>query len=87
MSYDDQIARISKLENGYTVCIVDEEQRDKNNDPKHKGPWQDPWKEYAFSTAEEVLNFLKDRLDKLEPPPDADAEYSTAFAKDAASDD
>lgn len=87
MDYDQCVAKIGKLENGYTVCVVDEDQQKKNRDPKSKAPWKDPWKEYAFSTAAEVETFLKGHLDKLEPPPDADEEFATAFAKDAASDD
>lgn len=83
---DDRIASINKLQNGYTVTVVDDEQQKKNRDPKNKGPWIDPWKDYAFSTAEEVIAFLTAHLDKLEPPPDADEEFSQAFAK-AATDD
>jgi len=80
----DCVARIEKLENGYTVEVVDEDQRKKNNDPKSKEPWADPWKTYAFSTAEEVKEFIGTHLDALKPPPDADEEFSSAFAKDAA---
>ena len=82
----DCIVKIDKLENGYTVCVVDEDIREKNNDPKNKS-WDDPWKSYAFSTAEEVLDFLKSKLDELKPPPDADSEFASAFASDANSDD
>jgi hypothetical protein len=82
----DCVARIDKLENGYTVEVVDEDVRAKNNDPKNKG-WEDPWKSYAFSTAEEVTAFLTAHLDKLKPPPDANEEFSSSFAKAAASDD
>jgi hypothetical protein len=87
VDYDQVVAKIGKLENGYTVCVIDEDQAAKNRDPKSKTPWKDPWKEYAFTTAAEVETFLHAHLDKLEPPPDADTEFATAFAKDAASDD
>lgn len=82
----DCVARIEKLENGYTVEVVDEAQRDKNNDPKSKAAWVDPWKSYAFSTSAEVMEFIGKHLDALKPPPSADEEFSSAFAKDAASD-
>lgn len=85
MDYDQCVAKIGKLENGYTVCVVDEDQREKNADPKNK-TYKDPWKEYAFSAADEVIKFLTDHIEKLEPPPDADSEFASGFA-DAASDD
>lgn len=87
MDYDQCVAKIGKLENGYTVCVVDEDQRKANADPKSKEPYKDPWKEYAFSTKDEVVAFLTAHLDKLEPPPDADDEFDSSFAKAAASDD
>lgn len=82
----DCVARIEKLENGYTVAIIDEAISKKNADPKNKG-WQDPWKEYAFSTADEVKEFIGKHLDALKPPPDADTEYGEAFAQAASEDD
>lgn len=84
---DNQVLRIEKLQNGYEVEIYDEKQAEKNRDPKNKGPWEDPWKGYAFQTAEQVSQFVKDHLDSLTPPPDADTEYSDAFASEAAKDD
>jgi hypothetical protein len=87
MDYDQCVAKIGKLENGYTVCVVDEDQQKANRDPKSKTPYKDPWKEYAFTTAPEVVAFLTAHLDKLEPPPDADEEFNSAFAAEAAKDD
>lgn len=87
MDYDQCIAKIGKLENGYTVCVLDEDQQAKNRDPKSKDPWKDPWKEYAFTTAAEVGTFLGAHIDKLEPPPDADTDFAEAFAKASDSDD
>lgn len=87
MNSGDCVAKIEKLENGYTVEVVDDEQRAINADPKSKKPWKDPWKAYAFSTSAEVTAFLTSHLDKLKPPPDADSEYSSGFAQAIASDD
>ncbi len=84
MAYGDRVASIEKLANGYTVEVCDDEQREENAKPK--STWKDPWKSYAFSTAEEVLAFLTAHLDKLKPPPDADVEYADAF-KAASQDD
>lgn len=73
------VLRIEKLENGYEVSICDPKITAANSKPKSN--WQDPWKEYAFTTADEVKNFVGEILDKLKPPPDADEEYSSAFAE------
>jgi hypothetical protein len=71
------VLRVDKLENGYEVEICDEAIRLANEKPKTS--WQDPWKGYAFTTAEEALAFITTHLEKLKPPPDAATEYSTAF--------
>jgi hypothetical protein len=71
------VLRIEKLENGYEVSICDPKIIEANNKPK--SDWQDPWKEYAFTTAEEVKTFVGNTLDKLKPPPSADEEYDSAF--------
>lgn len=81
----DSVLRIEKLENGYEVEICDPKIM-KNND-KPKSVYESPWKGYAFTTAEEVKNFVGEHLDSLKPPPDADAEYGSAFAQAASEDD
>lgn len=73
----DYVLKVEKLENGYEVEIYDDKLDAANQKPKSK--WVDPWKSYAFTTAEEVKNFIGEHLDSLKPPPDADEEYSTAF--------
>lgn len=62
----DYVAKIEKLVNGFTVEVPDPAVQKSNQDPKK--PWKDPWKEYAFSTKEEVIAFLSGVLDKLDPP-------------------
>lgn len=81
----DTVLRIEKLENGYEVEICDPKIQAANDKPKSN--WQDPWKGYAFTTAEEVKNFVGEHLDSLKPPPDADAEYASAFKKATTEDD
>lgn len=73
----DTVLRIEKLENGYEVEICDPKIMESTDKPKSN--YQDPWKAYAFTTAEEVKNFVGEHLDSLKPPPDADEEYSAAF--------
>lgn len=82
----DTVVRIEKLTNGYEVEICDPDIMESNKDPKSKKGWQDPWKGYAFTTAEEVKNFVGQHLDKLKPPPEADDEYAEAFAQEASKD-
>lgn len=64
----EYVAKIEKLVNGFTVEVPDPAIEKANKNPK--SPWKDPWKEYAFSTKDEVIEFLKKVLDKLEPPVD-----------------
>lgn len=73
----DCVLRVEKLENGYEVEIADPKIQAANEKPKTS--WQDPWKGYAFTTAEEALAFISQHLSSLKPPPDADTEYGTAF--------
>lgn len=81
----DTVLRIEKLENGYEVEICDPKIQAKNDKPK--SAWEDPWKGYAFTTAEEVKNFVGEHLDSLKPPPDADEEYGSAFKSATSEDD
>ncbi len=78
------VLRVEKLENGYEVEVCDPDLMAANEKPK--AAYKDPWKAYAFTTAEEVKNFIGEHLDSLKPPPDADAEYGSAF-KEATSED
>lgn len=75
----DCVVRIEKLENGYTVGVRDPKVDAANSKPK--STWEDPWKEYGFTTADEVKTFIGEHLDKLKPPPDADAEFASGFAQ------
>ncbi len=82
----DNVLRVDKLENGYTVEVCDAQIMAQNRDPKAKTSYQDPWKEYAFSSAAEVAQFVSEHLDSLKPPPDAATQYAGAFAKAAEED-
>ena len=81
----DSILRIEKAENGYCVEICDPKIMAANEKPK--STYADPWKEYLFTTAEEVKNFIGEHLDSLKPPPEAGAEYGQAFATATSEDD
>lgn len=76
------VLRIEKLENGYEVEVYDEAIGKKNDSPKSQ--YKDPWKGYAFTTADEVKTFVGEHLDSLKPPPDADEEYSNEWKKQTA---
>lgn len=80
----DCILRIEKLTNGYEVEIADPKIVAENAKPKSN--WQDPWKGYAFKSAEEVATFVGATLDKLAPP-SADDEFSAAFKEATTEDD
>lgn len=76
---DKNVLSIEKLENGYEVSVCDPKVAAANK--KGKGGWQDPMKDYAFKTVEEVVAFITEHLDTLEPPPDADEEYASEFKR------
>lgn len=80
----DTVLRIEKLENGYTVEVCDPKIMAENEKPK--STYKSPYKEYAFTTADEVKAYVGEHLDSLKPPPDAEAEYGAAF-KSASKDD
>lgn len=84
MGMGESVCRIEKLENGYEVEICDPKIQAANEKPK--SGYQSPWKGYAFTTAEEVKNFVGEHLDSLKPPPDADAEYASSFKQATAGD-
>jgi hypothetical protein len=73
----DTILRIEKLTNGYEVEVCDPKIMEANRKPK--SVYEDPWKGYAFTTAEEVKTFIGAHLDSLTPPPGVDEEYAQAF--------
>ncbi len=85
MSMGDSVLRIEKLENGYEVEVCDPKIMEANKKPKSS--YESPWKGYAFTTAEEVKNFVGEHLDSLKPPPDADEEYGSAFNAATAEED
>lgn len=69
MGYDSQVAKICRLQNGFEVEIYEPSQ--KKADPKKSdsccptGPYDDPWKAYAFTTLDEVMKFMKEKLPSL----------------------
>lgn len=76
----DDFIRIECLENGYEVECLDPKIAEQN--AKGKGIYEDPYKAYAFSTAEEVVKFVQEKLKTMKPS--GNDEYSKAF-KEAAS--
>ena len=78
----EQVLRIEKLANGYTVEVIDAAVAKKNKNPKT--PYESPWKEYAFSSSKEVKAFVAKVLDKLEPVED---DMATNFDRAVAEDD
>lgn len=75
MSYDDEIAKICRLENGFEVEVYDPPPRKPLKDG-YAEPYRSPWKSYAFGTAKEAMAFLQGRLDKLKSP---NSEFSDGF--------
>jgi predicted membrane GTPase involved in stress response len=79
--YMDDIIRIEALENGFEVECLDPKVVEENAKPK--GTYRDPYKGYAFTTADEVVAFVKEKLGKMKPN-SKDGGYASAF-KEASS--
>lgn len=77
------VCRIEKLENGYEVSLMDPKIEKANNERKKDDEyrWRDPMRSFAFETAEGVIKFLTDNLDKIEMPDDYTSSFKMA-AKD-----
>lgn len=75
--YGEKCVKIERLENGYEISLPDPAVIKRNNsrDMNKPMPYEDPMKEYAFKTIEEVMVFLKANLDKALSVD----EYATAF--------
>lgn len=76
----DDAIRIECLENGFEVECLDPKIVAENT--KSKG-YQDPYKAYAFSTADEVVAFVKKQLATMKPK-EKDGGYASAFKEAAA---
>ncbi len=84
--YNDCSIRIERHQNGYTVRITDpaiqkanDKRRGKDNDDAPAREWRDPQVSYAFTTKDEVVEFVKANIDKALP----EDEYASTFDKAA----
>lgn len=75
----DCTIRIEKLQNGFNVRMTDPEIVKANNerpkDGKDYTPWRDPQVTYTFKSSAEVVEFIKNNIDKAVPTDD----YSSSF--------
>lgn len=77
----DTIARIGKLENGYTVCVTDRAAQAANRKPN--AVWKDADREYAFPTLKAALKWIADNESTLTPDESDDASNFTAAWNEA----
>ena len=84
MSYDDEVAKVCRVQNGWTVEIFDpspaEEKADKKAQDKGMfvGSYRSGWRSFAFTTEKELLAFLGKKLPSLNPR-NFDEAYQAAF--------
>lgn len=67
------IAKIERAKNGFEVEMCDPEIKKKNMESDDG--YKDPYVNFVFKTADEVMEFLKENLDKAVPMDD----YATSF--------
>jgi hypothetical protein len=74
------VAEIRSIANGFVVRVDDPEVRKANQDPK--APWQDPSKEYSFTTVEKALAWIKANIATLTADLDEDGdEFGASFKR------
>ena len=83
MSYDDQVARVCRLSNGWELEIYDptpkqEKAAAKAEDKGMPISYGSGWRSFAFTTDKELLAFLTQKLPMLKPS-NHDEEYQAAF--------
>jgi hypothetical protein len=87
LGYDDKVAEICRLSNGWQVEVYDPPSEDKEEKKEAKDSkdapccvpsYKSPWRTLAFSTLDEVLAFLKSQEATLKPR-NFDEEYAKSF--------
>jgi len=74
------IAEIRSIANGFVVRVDDPEVRKANQDSKQ--PYQDPMKEYSFTTVEKALAWIKANIQTLTADEDEDGdEFGASFKR------
>lgn len=79
--------RIERLVNGYTIEMTDPELVKKNNKRDTKGasscaPWVDPNVTLMFETAEEIIKFLTDNIEKVLPSDEFETSFTRALKEE-----
>lgn len=72
----DDVIRIEALENGFEVECLDPKIVADNEKPKSQ--YKNPYKGYAFSTADEVVKFVGERLKAMKPK-EKDGGFAATF--------
>lgn len=69
MSYDNQILRVCRLENGFEVEVYEPPPPPKKSKKDSTlcgcGPYEEPWKAYAFETAETAIAFMAAKMPSM----------------------
>lgn len=83
--YDEEVAKICRLENGYVVHVYSSggvtRRRSGIDEMSH-----DPWRAYTFKTSAQAIKFLEVVLPKLSRRSDDD-EFAAAFVEVAENED
>lgn len=77
MAYDDAVMRIEKLENGFEVEVYEPAPAPKGKGTPPMG-MPEPWKGYAFTSADDAIAFITEKLPTLKTRRD---EFSDGFAE------
>jgi len=78
----ENMVKIERMANGFEVCFSDPDIVAANSKPSKPGQvmrYKDPEVEMIFKTSAEVLEFLKDKLDKIMPAESFDSAFMKAM--------
>lgn len=89
MSYDDEVCKICRLQNGWEVEIYDPTPKEGKAEKKAESKgyissYHSGWRSFAFTTEKELIKFLGSRLSGLKPR-NYDEDYQSAFDAGVAS--
>jgi len=83
--YGDCVCKVDKKNNGWVVTMNDpkivEANRKRKTDLKEVSPYRDPEQSFVFQTVDQVLEFLKNNLDKTKPVDDYSSSFQAASAE------
>lgn len=82
MSYDDCVAKLSRLTNGWELSVYDSTEESTESATEEAGEvssgYEDPWRTMVFADFKSAIDYLEEVGGDLKPP-NYDEEYAKSF--------